>query len=404
MAVTARALSSFMEPAQTRCSCTTIADAPPASDSPGQIPHRSLAQSRVLAYAEDSRSFTVFKKLPVELRRDIWELALPDPQALSLDLQFCKQHSGAPIRGYEGPPALLSACSESRFVTLKHYVRAFSSSDCTHGVYIRPSVDVVEMRIRSDGCTCPGVLYRLPRDIENVSGAFGHLDNIERIIISDPYQYIEDIYKDDWSLLLKHLPALKQIRISMYIGNGWAPLFETITEEDWVGKYRRLLEMDRDDHWDDSDAEPENSPVIKAPALSNAPAVLTISESEIKYMGWSPDSDDGPSPYYRRGGRTESNESGDNEFYFSFREWQDGVEVFLGELSMEDVAACLKDFCRLADDVQMHHLHIFHHLRVEYKEKYLRTVYGIQGPRRFVLYHYEWEPAGEQSLEYESDS
>jgi hypothetical protein len=76
--------------------------------------------------------FTLFRKLPTEVRAMMWQLALPPgaerelrfvrlyPRDLRDDVRHAFKTFGSP------PPALLQTCSESRMVTRKHYVEALN--------------------------------------------------------------------------------------------------------------------------------------------------------------------------------------------------------------------------------------------------------------------------------------
>lgn len=95
-------------------------------------------------------SFTIFNKLPVEIREMIWELACSEPRVFDiLPSPFSNAFwCGAPQQGvsvgesgfeepvsmcsYSRPPALLSVSPEARKVALKYYEPAFEadSSPC----------------------------------------------------------------------------------------------------------------------------------------------------------------------------------------------------------------------------------------------------------------------------------
>lgn len=71
-------------------------------------------------------SFTLFQKLPVELRTRIWAHALPPPRIIPVGQIYWEglQHSIRPFHGpgtYRGLPTLLSVNQESREETLRRY-------------------------------------------------------------------------------------------------------------------------------------------------------------------------------------------------------------------------------------------------------------------------------------------
>lgn len=81
---------------------------------PGTPYYRHHAHSR----------FTVFSKLPIEIRLKIWKMALPGPKFIKMDLQSSPLGQDGYIwlpRCSEKNPALLSTCNESRAMALKHY-------------------------------------------------------------------------------------------------------------------------------------------------------------------------------------------------------------------------------------------------------------------------------------------
>lgn len=66
--------------------------------------------------------FTLFSKLPPELRLRVWKFTLPGPRTVVLNATLCPDtglHS--PYTSLTGPPAGLSVCSESRAEYLKTY-------------------------------------------------------------------------------------------------------------------------------------------------------------------------------------------------------------------------------------------------------------------------------------------
>jgi hypothetical protein len=92
------------------------------------------------------KMFTLFPKLPIELRLLIWEMALPGPRVLKTSLPW---DLDAEIRWNLTPseksPAILFSCHESRTVALNHY-QPLSYERLPFGAnfqYFDPSIDIL---------------------------------------------------------------------------------------------------------------------------------------------------------------------------------------------------------------------------------------------------------------------
>ncbi|KAH8784373.1 hypothetical protein BGZ57DRAFT_925369 [Hyaloscypha finlandica] len=79
-----------------------------------------------------SLKFTLFPKLPPELRNKIWEFALPGPRKITIETWDCVivhvklQHRHRQQQNKSDIPVTLHVCRDSRAIALKHYSLAFS--------------------------------------------------------------------------------------------------------------------------------------------------------------------------------------------------------------------------------------------------------------------------------------
>jgi len=91
------------------------------------------------------RRFTIFSKLPIELRLIIWEMALPGPRCItgwfyrSHDYHQETEEHGSTIRWIlifsDKSPVMLYTCQESRAVALGHYqLQETKKSDLSLGL------------------------------------------------------------------------------------------------------------------------------------------------------------------------------------------------------------------------------------------------------------------------------
>jgi hypothetical protein len=81
---------------------------------------------KILLSAVSLNEFTLFPKLPVELRLKIWRAALPGPRIIEAYYDYEESVNGdisdGVIRTNQPPPVLLSVCHESREETLRKYI------------------------------------------------------------------------------------------------------------------------------------------------------------------------------------------------------------------------------------------------------------------------------------------
>ena len=90
--------------------------------------------------------FTIFPKLPLELRLIIWSFALPDPQVVTIKkkVESAQQEATTTFKAEASycMITLLHVCRESRSVAQKHYRLSFKQH-LMHPVYIDFSKDTV---------------------------------------------------------------------------------------------------------------------------------------------------------------------------------------------------------------------------------------------------------------------
>jgi len=91
---------------------------------------------------ELATAFTIFPKLPVELRLKIWKFALPGRRIVDIrcdkqSVLFEKYRSSTPI------PSILHVCSESRTLASKVYELAFRTTPSSRSIYFNFSADLL---------------------------------------------------------------------------------------------------------------------------------------------------------------------------------------------------------------------------------------------------------------------
>jgi len=87
-----------------------------------------------------------FNHLPFELRRYIWNAALPGPRVI--EISTC--NAPRPLPDAWKPPVVLHICHESREVALERYSQSFATSTRPNGVWIYPKLDIVNLTIPLD--------------------------------------------------------------------------------------------------------------------------------------------------------------------------------------------------------------------------------------------------------------
>ena len=85
------------------------------------------------------QSFTIFEKLPLELRIKIWKFTLPGPRVVSLRFnRGAKQYTSSTT-----PPILLRTCPESRAVALETYTILILAPKYPSSVFVDFALDTV---------------------------------------------------------------------------------------------------------------------------------------------------------------------------------------------------------------------------------------------------------------------
>ncbi|KAK8096919.1 hypothetical protein PG999_012863 [Apiospora kogelbergensis] len=89
--------------------------------------------------------FTLFPKLPPEIRRKIWQGSFPPRMFLSTTVleMFCQTHRGQVPRYFAPLPATASVSQEARAETLRMYCEVPSSDHWTIGGFINYEVDTM---------------------------------------------------------------------------------------------------------------------------------------------------------------------------------------------------------------------------------------------------------------------
>jgi hypothetical protein len=88
---------------------------------------------------DPSPTFTIFEKLPSELRIKIWKCILPGPRVVSVRFnRGAKQYTSS-----TAPPILLRTCPESRAVTLETYTNLILSPQYESSVFVDFARDTV---------------------------------------------------------------------------------------------------------------------------------------------------------------------------------------------------------------------------------------------------------------------
>lgn len=92
--------------------------------------------------------FTLFPKLPAEIRLMIWKAALPGPRLVDVNFQFEDSEFAfgsnlASCASPTPPPTLLSVCHESRTEALKHYSLCFAVGSEEVGVFCDLKIDTL---------------------------------------------------------------------------------------------------------------------------------------------------------------------------------------------------------------------------------------------------------------------
>lgn len=132
------------------------------------------AKTRISFFSSAFSTFTLFHKLPIELRLKIWKFAQPGPR--NVLIVYDSPYSAT---SKEPPPALLAVNREARQVALKSYRLLFDGSDVQLKIkrlFINPEIDVLIIaatsKQRSTLTLCKRTLSLLSNDV------FDHLKQL----------------------------------------------------------------------------------------------------------------------------------------------------------------------------------------------------------------------------------
>lgn len=115
---------------------------------------------------KSSPAFTLFPKLPTELRLQIWKYALPGPRVIRVKKNW-KMFLPGRIRAAAKPPAILQTNSESRQLAMRFYELSFNSAIKGRPIDINYRVDALYM----ESWDTFKAFYRVARQFPNCSTA-----------------------------------------------------------------------------------------------------------------------------------------------------------------------------------------------------------------------------------------
>jgi hypothetical protein len=178
--------------------------------------------------SDTSREFTLFPKLPSELRDMVWKFTLPDPRILTLLCHRPTHTYQEPILFSRGPVSkantnvvatpLLHTCSRSRQIALGRYERAFDDL-LNHPICFDWERDTVYMKLKTSFAAFTGGWRRLastptlPQDVEVMQAKIQHMA-IHRI----PLFYLD---REDMVEFLCGFPKLSAVTWVWPQLEGW---------------------------------------------------------------------------------------------------------------------------------------------------------------------------------------
>ena len=159
----------------------------------------SKKSSAVCPPLESRKYFFPFKKLPPELRQEIWKLELATREPRIIKLYHDEKKARAPIRSKTGVPIILHVCSESRMLGLRAYKPLVINGYFT-GTFIEWERDVIY--INNDKCL--ETLMALP---EMRSGVAELNQMCHRLALDDRglWSFVEDFDANT------HFPELEEL-------------------------------------------------------------------------------------------------------------------------------------------------------------------------------------------------
>ena len=113
----------------------------------------SSSSSAVVSPDRELPRFTLFNKLPVELRHIIWHFALPGPRAIHVRLSGSRGHgfviaselAQAKVKVATSIPGVLHAVRDSRAIALKHYSIAFEHHPKVQTMFFNYDLDYLHI-------------------------------------------------------------------------------------------------------------------------------------------------------------------------------------------------------------------------------------------------------------------
>jgi hypothetical protein len=165
--------------------------------------------------------FTLFEKLPQEIRAAIWRLGLPRRNLLVSG----RRGRILRLQGTLVPPVAFSACPDSRTEALRHYARLWRARNIGSYVYISSSHDTVILYCEGrneddeDGGSTLNMPDRLHRDqyiydaINGLKPGLGEIQSlaVDAAFLRDHPQHETSIHSNIYTLLRASFTGLRQL-------------------------------------------------------------------------------------------------------------------------------------------------------------------------------------------------
>jgi hypothetical protein len=157
------------------------------------------------SHSDSGDRFTLFPKLPPEVRLTIWDMALPGPRVITI-----LPGPGCPTPGYQfgkcdQPPVHLQVNVEARSTTLKTYSLDFDCDNLSNKPkYFQFERDTLRLinwqRCSRDLSKEPWIIFKSSKDVQNISMSIiglrwagkEHIQNILRSFTSLKTLVVED--------------------------------------------------------------------------------------------------------------------------------------------------------------------------------------------------------------------
>jgi hypothetical protein len=155
-----------------------------------------------------TEEFSLFQRLPSELRLRIWGLALRVPRDVNITCDTGTFQRGTPrtaklFRSSNRPPAVLQACHESRFEGLKLYSQVFRTDSSPRYIYVAFPQDTIK--------ACGSIIHFL-KTLE--------LTGIQRLVldVKDPAYFAHF----GMEILKMMQPNLVELELGIQRGDVWS--------------------------------------------------------------------------------------------------------------------------------------------------------------------------------------